>query len=175
MKKLDIFKSIYRKPKYIALNVAAFIIYYYIMHAIVLLNNPIILFSSNLAEYAFYGVVLTSSVLITLAVFSAFNTRNNMAKLSASTSGSVVAVASSFAVSCGCGFSALSYLAILGIGSGAIVSIDSTIADYETPLLIIALIINIVIVAYYTNKLSNPACKLKKVPKRGHAQRKRHN
>ncbi|MCL4404733.1 MAG: hypothetical protein M1544_02395 [Candidatus Marsarchaeota archaeon] len=161
MNRVKVLSSIYKKPKYLGLNAVAFIIYYYIMHGIVLINNKIILFSGTIAEYTFYAIAITSSILITIAVFSVFNTRNNKAKISASASGSAIALASSFAVSCGCSFSSLSYLAVLGLSSGALISLDNAIANYETPLLLAALVVNILIIIYYVNKLSNPACSLK--------------
>ena len=160
------FKALYvRKPKYIALNVAAFLIYYFVMRGIVLSDNRIILFNNTVSEYLFYLIAITSSVIVTLAVYAAFNTRNNKAKVSAPVSGSAIALAGSFAVSCGCSFSALSYLAVIGLSTGSIISLDTTIANYETPLMLAALILNIVILGYYANKLSKPACAIRQTKK----------
>ncbi len=96
------------------------------------------------------------------AVYAAFNTRNNKVKISAPVSGSVIAVASSFAVSCGCSFSAFSYLAVIGLSAGSLISLDNTIANYETPIMLTALILNVVMLLYYANKLSKPVCAIKK-------------
>lgn len=160
------FKALYvRKPKYIALNVAAFLIYYFVMRSIVLSDNKIILFNNTISEYLFYLIAITSSVIVTLAVYAAFNTRNNKAKVSAPVSGSAIALAGSFAVSCGCSFSALSYLAVIGLSTGSIIGLDTTIANYETPLMLVALILNIVILGYYANKLSKPSCAIKQPKK----------
>ncbi|MEM0201645.1 MAG: hypothetical protein QXR73_00510 [Candidatus Micrarchaeaceae archaeon] len=169
----EMFKSLYvKKPKYIALNLAAFLAYYFIMEGIVLFDNKIILFNNIISEYIFYLIAITSSVLVTLAVYSAFNTRNNNAKLSAPVSGSVIALAGSFAVSCGCSFSALSYLAVIGLSAGSIISLDTTIANYETPIMFVALILNIAMLGYYANKLSKPVCVIKQ-PKKYRGNKKR--
>ncbi|MCL5680188.1 MAG: hypothetical protein M1465_02520 [Candidatus Marsarchaeota archaeon] len=167
------FESIYiKKPRYIALNAIALVAYYFIMRSLVLLNNKIILFNGAISQYAFYSIAITSSVLVTIAVFSAFNTRNNKAKVSASASGSAIAVAGSFAVSCGCSFSMLSYLAVLGISSGSIISIDGAIATYQTPLILAALLLNVIIIAYYFNKLSKPICSIKSARRRKQNKRR---
>jgi hypothetical protein len=169
---LKTLESIYiKKPKYIALNVVALVAYYFIMQSIVLLNNKIILFNGTISEYAFYGIAVTSSLLVTIAVFSTFNTRNNKAKISASASSGILAVAGSFAVSCGCSFSALSYLAVLGISSGSIISIDNGIANYETPLILAALLLNVIIITYYLNKLSKPVCSIRSSRRNGSHKR----
>ncbi|MEM0154228.1 MAG: hypothetical protein QW814_00115 [Methanothrix sp.] len=156
------FRSLYiKKPKYIALNLAAFLAYYFVMNGIVLFDNKIILFNNIISEYLFYLIAITSSVLVTLAIYSIFNTRNNNAKLSAPVSGSVIALAGSFAVSCGCSFSALSYLAVIGLSASSIISLDTTIANYETPIMLAALILNLALLGYYANKLSKPMCNIK--------------
>ena len=168
----ETFRVLYiRKPKYIALNIAAFFIYYFVMRSIVLIDNKIILFNNNASEYLFYLIAITSSVLVTLAIYSAFNTKNNRAKVSAPVSGSAVALAGSFAVSCGCSFSALSYLAVIGLSSGSIISLDTTIANYETPLMLAALALNLVILGYYSSKLSKPSCAIRK-PRKSWNKRK---
>ncbi len=154
------FRSIY-KPKYAAINIVTFVLYYFIMRAIILADNPIILFANTFAQYAFYGVAITSSVLITVAIYSVYNTRNNNAKVSATASSGITAVVGSLAVGCGCGFSVLSSLAVLGLSSGEIISLNSVLADYQTPLLILALAANLILIAYYGNKLSKPSCRIK--------------
>ncbi|OJI08285.1 hypothetical protein Micr_00176 [Candidatus Micrarchaeum sp.] len=168
----ETFRALYiRKPKYIALNIAAFFIYYFVMRGIVLIDNKIILFNNNASEYLFYLIAITSSVLVTLAIYSAFNTKNNRAKVSAPVSGSAVALAGSFAVSCGCSFSALSYLAVIGLSTGSIISLDTTIANYETPLMLAALVLNLVILGYYSSKLSKPSCAIRKPKKSGNSRK----
>ena len=92
--------SIYR-PRYVVLNIAAFVVYYYAYLELIAYQN-LGVFLSNVSEGLLYALVLTSSMLLTIAVYSIRNTRNNRASVSATTLGTVATLFGGVIGGCGC-------------------------------------------------------------------------
>ena len=166
-------KSIYRKPVYITLNIAAAVIYYGVYDYILSIQTHGIAVDINLPpSYLVYLLVITSSVLLTIAVFSIRNSRNNQAKFSAGITGSFTAAFSGVLSGCGCTSPLLfSILAPLGLSS-QFVSFDIFFINYQIELFVAFILINIGLAAYYLNRLSSPKCAIKR-PKDGKGKKKR--
>ncbi|MCL4372313.1 hypothetical protein M1373_03275 [Candidatus Marsarchaeota archaeon] len=165
----DTLRRIY-KPRYIALNVVVFALYYVIMQNIILLNSHIVLFNGVISEYAFYALAVTSSMLITIAIYGIANSRIKRASVPAPIFGSITAFAGSAAVSCGCSFSLIFNLAVIGLSSSELISLNTFIAAYETPILLLAVFINFVLIIYYAGNVRRQ-CFMK--PKSTRSKRKK--
>ena len=152
-------RSIY-KPKYILLNAALAVVLYFVFNGILsyqqqgvpLYDYPI---------YLEYALVASSSIVMTIAVFSAANTRNNSAKVSASAAGTVTALAGAVFSGCGCSASLLFSLSAFALSSAQIFALDNFIVANQAPLLLIMIVINLFVAIYYLNKLSRPSCRVK--------------
>ena len=156
-------KRIYGNPVYIAVNIAAALVYYALYSYILSIQTHGIAVDINLPpSYLVYLLVITSSVLLTIAVFSIRGSRNNQAKISASVTGSLTAAFGGVLGGCGCTPQLLfSILATLGLGS-QFVSFDMFFITYQVELFTAFILINIGLAAYYLNKLANPKCALKR-------------
>lgn len=154
-------KDVYR-PRYVALNIAAFAVYYFIAMALIRMNNTIAILYAPYARPLFYAVMATGSIMFTLAVYSIRNTRKNSAKYASSAAGTVTAVTSSLFIGCGCQAPATLGLFSIFVGSASALGADVFIADHEALLLLLLLFINVVLLSYYMLRLSKPQCRIKK-------------
>jgi hypothetical protein len=153
-------KQIY-KPKYIILNIAVAVVYYFILQYLLSVQQQGIPFSS-VPLYLIYILVATSSVTLTIAIYSLGNTRKNDAKISATSASAITAVAGGIFAGCGCQAAILFNVLAFGIGAGQATLID-TIATENAPYIFLAMIaINLFVTGYYLNKLSKASCKIKK-------------
>lgn len=155
----NILRSIYTKPAYIAVNAAAAAIYYYLYEYILSIQTHGVVVNVDLPPaYLVYLLVITSSMLLTIAVFSIRNSRNNQAKFSTSVAGSFTAVFGGVIGGCGCTSPLLfGILTPLGLGS-QFVSFDLFFINYQAELFAAFIMINVGLAAYYMNKLSRPKC-----------------
>ncbi len=171
MSRMDIVKGIYTKPAYLAVNAAAAVIYYYVYEYILSIQTHGI--AINLPpSYLVYLLVITSSVLLTIAIYSIRNSRNNQAKISASVTGSFTAVFGGILGGCGCTSPLLfGILGAVGLGS-QFISFDMFFIRYQIGLLAAFILINVLLATYYVNRLSNPKCAIKR---RGNERRKTQN
>ncbi|MEM0149343.1 MAG: hypothetical protein QXW10_00395 [Candidatus Micrarchaeaceae archaeon] len=160
---MNTLKSIYRKPVYMALNIAAAAVYYLVYNYILSIQTNRVAVNIHLPPtYLVYLLVITSSVLLTIAVFSIKNSRNNQAKFSAGITGSFTAAFGGVLGGCGCTSPLLfGILAPLGLGS-QFVSFDMFFVNYQIELFVAFILINIGLAAYYLNRLSNPKCAIKR-------------
>ena len=158
MRLYDLLTRVYR-PKYIALNIAAFAVYYAVAIGIAKFSNGVVIFAPY-TNVLFYAVLATASILLTLSVYSIRNTRRNAAKYSASTFGTLTAVGGGLFLGCGCQAPILFSVFSIFVGSANALGADVLISDYELPLLLALLFINAAIISYYLRKLSQPACSL---------------
>lgn len=163
MRKVDgaigILKRIYT-PKYIALNIAVAIVYYIFYSYLLTVqeNSTIVLVTVPL--WLIYSVIITASVLFTIAVYSARNTRNNQAKVSGSVLGTAATVFTGVVAGCGCTAPILLSLTAIGISASSVFSLVNFLNANQTVLFVALLAINVGVLAYYSRKLSNPSCKI---------------
>ncbi len=159
----NVLKRIYTKPVYIAVNIVAAVVYYLIYEYLLSIQTHGLSVDINLPPaYLVYLLVITSSMLLTIAVFSIKNSRNNQAKVSATFTGTFTAAFGGVLGGCGCTSPLLfGILAPLGLGS-QFVSFDMFFINYQVELFTAFILINIGLAAYYLNKLANPKCALKR-------------
>lgn len=153
--------SIYR-PRYVVLNIAAFVVYYYAYLELIAYQN-LGVFLSNVSEGLLYALVLTSSMLLTIAVYSIRNTRNNRASVSATTLGTVATLFGGVIGGCGCSVPAISSLALVGLSASEVVSLNNFLADYQNKIFGLMVVANLAVIFYYLFRLSSASCRITKV------------
>jgi hypothetical protein len=148
-------KSIY-KPKYIALNVILAIAYYIIMSEILIAAYHIIIFAQPLSQYLFYAVAVTSSTLMTIGIYAFEHAIRSRARILTPTIGSAVALTASVITSCGCAATPmLLSLTAIGLSGTEIFGLNLFLSNNESVLLFVLTIINLSVITYYINRLSN--------------------
>jgi hypothetical protein len=149
------------KPKYIVLNIAIAVVYYYFVEYLLSIQQKGIPITS-VPLYLVYVLVAVSSVTFTIAIYSIRNTRRNEAKVSASSTSLLTTVAGGVVAGCGCQAAILFNVLSLSVGTGEATLIN-TVATENSPLIFGAMIIiNLFVIGYYLDKLSKPACKIKR-------------
>ena len=162
MKFYDTLREIY-SPKYIGLTIALGIAYsiafWYL--AYIQGGNAVMLY---VPIYLILALVASSSMLTTVAVYSIRNTRKNNAKISGTAaSASTLLLGSGL---CGCTTTLLPTLALAaGAGTPAVYALTAFLRNYNIEIISALILFNAMVLAYYLNKLSSPACRMgKKVP-----------
>ncbi len=152
------FRGIY-KPKYIAINIAAAVAYFFLMDFLLRYQNYGTLIVS-VPMYVLYLLSITASISLTIGIYSIGNTRNNLAKGTGSTAGTVSAFAGSLVGGCGCHAPLLATIITLFGFSGAAFPADVLLTGYATEIFAALIIINIAISIYYLNRLSDQKCRI---------------
>ena len=162
MKIYDTLRQVY-KPKYIGLTFAIGIAYaaafWYL--AYIQGGNAVMLY---IPTYLIFLLIASSSILTTIAIYSIKNTRRNNAKMSGpATSASTVLLGSGL---CGCTTTLLPTIALaLGVSTPTVYAFSSFLKNYNIEIIFVLILFNAMVLAYYLNKLSSPACRVgKKVP-----------
>ena len=155
-------KRIYT-PKYAALNLALGVAYYAVFWSLAYIQggNAVMLY---IPIYLILLLVASSSILMTVTVYSIRNTRKNNAKLSGTaTSASTLLLGSGL---CGCTTTLLPTLALaVGAGTPAVYALSSFLKNYDVEIISALIVLNMIVLAYYINKLSSPKYTVgKKVP-----------
>ncbi|MGI0100780.1 MAG: hypothetical protein ACREBH_03650 [Candidatus Micrarchaeaceae archaeon] len=157
-------KRIY-KPKYVALNIAIAIVYYFAVSYLLKLQQEGVPITS-VPLYLVYALIATSSITLTIAIYSAANTRRNEAKVSATSASVLTTIGGGIFAGCGCQAAILFNVIAFSAGTGEAASI-SIIASENAPYIFAAMIvINLLITAYYLEKFTNPSCNIKKTRKK---------
>lgn len=153
-------KNIYT-PLYIALNVAlAFGYYFLIQYLLSIQQNGIPITSVPL--YLIYALSIISSITLTIAIYSIKNSQRNKAKISATGVSAATTLVGGVVSGCGCQAAILFNVLAIAAGTGEATLIN-TIVTENAPLIFAAMIIlNLFVVTYYLDKLSKPACKVKR-------------
>lgn len=157
MKFYNTLREIYG-PKYIGLTIALGIAYsiafWYL--AYIQGGNDVML---SVPIYLIFLLIASSSILLTIAVYSIRNTRKNGAKTkgTAASAGTVI-LGSGL---CGCTTTLLPTVALAaGVSLPAVYALTSFLRNYNIEIISILISINFVVIAYYLNKLSSPICKI---------------
>lgn len=154
-------KEIYRRPKYIILNILALLAYYFLFsyliriqqYGIFLITIPIILV---------YLLVLTSSIALTIGIYSIRNTRNNEAKEISTGVSAVTTLAAGVVGGCGCTEPIIFGLTVFGLSTTDTFALANFISTNQAIIFSAMIVINLFVVVYYLNKLSEPSCEIKK-------------
>lgn len=157
--KADILKQIY-SPEFILLNVAFAAMYYLLLTGLLSVQQQGVPFTS-VPLVLVYALAISSSVPLTIAVYSISNTRRNRAKLSASTSSIATTVAGGLVAGCGCQAALLTSILAAFTTTGSAVGASTIAAENAPALFAILIVINIFVAAYYLNRLSKPMCRIR--------------
>ena len=157
MRQFKIIKEIY-KPRYIALNALLAVIYYLFFSYLVGVQKASAFFI--FPWYLISALILTSSVLSTIAIYSIRATRNNQAKISASGLSLGTIVVGTGLCGCTTSFPILAVTTI-GLSAEAVTSFGSFLINYNVIIFSVFVLANTLTISYYLNKLSSPECKVK--------------
>ena len=148
-------KNIY-KPKYVVLNLLLGILYaiafWYL--AYIQGGNAVMLY---IPIYLIFLLISSSSILTTTAIYSIRNTRKNNAK----TTGTIASAGTVLLGSglCGCTTTLLPVMALtFGVSTPAVYALSSFLKNFNIEIISVLIIINLVVLIYYLDKLSNPLC-----------------
>ncbi|MEM0148516.1 MAG: hypothetical protein QW045_01830 [Candidatus Micrarchaeaceae archaeon] len=147
--------GIYRQPKYIALTITAFAIYYFFIDFVIHANNTFVIMPQLMA-YMLFLLELTSAILITISISAS---KRIFQKFSGSSIASVTAFIGSITIGCGCASPLLFAMTSFFLGAEAVV-IDAKIANYQIYIIASMIAFNIILSIYYLKKVSSSACKV---------------
>jgi hypothetical protein len=147
--------------KYIAFNLLVFIAYYTAINYLLRIQAQGIAFAAVPAAYI-YALSLASSLLMTIAVYSAFNSRNNRARYGATAGSAATALAGGLVAGCGCQGTILYGAFAVALGSGSATLLNSIVADHVNLVFSAFIAVNVALVAYYLARLSSPRCTVKR-------------
>jgi hypothetical protein len=154
-------KEIYRRPKYILLNLLALLAYYYLFNYLIRAQQYGI-FLVTIPIYLVYLLVLTSSVALTIGIYSIRNTRNNGAKEVSTGISAVTTLAGGIVGGCGCTEPLILGLTVVGLSTSDTFALVNFISANQAIIFSAMIVINLFVVVYYLNKLSEPSCEIKK-------------
>lgn len=143
-------KLIY-KPRYIALNLLLAIVYYAIFLYLAYVQGGNAVMTSNWPLA--FALIITSSIVMTIAVYSMKNRISRNAKISGSV-GSVSTIVLGTGL-CGCATTFLPTIAtVIGVGTAGVFGLSRFLSDYSVGIFSAMIMLNLLIAVYYINKLS---------------------
>jgi hypothetical protein len=136
--------SIY-KPRYILLNAIIAVLYYAVFQF--LLHYGIAFAFTNVPLYLMYALVITSSVLFTVAIYSLVHNRKSK-RLGALNGGvgTAMPAVGSFIAGCGCHGLALLALFSAVISTSEAISVVDFLQAYQVPLFAMLIVLNLVLI-----------------------------
>lgn len=151
-------KHIY-KPKYIALNLFLGVAYYalFLYLAYIQGGGAVMLRTSGVL---IFGLLATSSVALTIAIYSIANTRRNQAK----SSGTAVSLGTLITGTglCGCTTTFPAVIAAgIGVSSTGVYALGGFLKNNNPYIFSALIILNLFVIIYYLDRFSKPRCKLK--------------
>lgn len=147
--------------KYAAFNVAVAVAYYYLITYLLSIQQQGIPITS-VPVYLIYLLSVVSSVTLTIALYSASNTRKNSAKISATSVSAATTLFGGVISGCGCQAAILFNVLAIGVGSGEATLINTVVSENATIVFLALIVLNLSVIVYYLQKLSKPACRIKK-------------
>jgi hypothetical protein len=157
----DTLRKVY-KPKYAILTVVLGITYSFAFWYLAYIQggNAVML---SVPIYMIFLLVASSSVLMTIAVYSMWSThKNNSKAIGTVPSVGTIVLGSGL---CGCTTTLLPTMALaVGMSTPAVYALTSFLRNYNMEIILLLITLNVVIIAYYLNKLSGPKRKIAKTP-----------
>ncbi len=145
-------KAIYKRPRYVALNVAFVAVYYYLFKYLVLLQNRGIFIVLGAPLYLIYAVVITSSILMTVAIYAVFSRRSPYHAYGG-VLGSASAVVAGIISGCGCTAPLLLGSFTLVVGISEATYLNNFLSDNTFAILLFFLIFNLFMIVYYLYRM----------------------
>ncbi len=152
--------KIYKRPRYILLNIASIIVYYYIFTILISYQNYGILLI-ELPISLIYAMILLSSILFTISIYAIKNTIKNQAKITGSATSIITILFGGVIGGCGCAAPIIYGLTAIGISLSTTSYMAYIINDYITQIFLVVLLIDTILILYYLNKLSYASCRVK--------------
>lgn len=151
-------KNIY-KPKYLALNLFLGVIYYalFLYLAFVQGGGAVMLETSGVL---IFGLIATSSIALTLAIYSISNTRRNQAKASGTiTSLGTLVIGTGL---CGCTTTFPAVIAAgIGVSSIGVYALGGFLKNNNLYIFSALILLNFFVIIYYLDKFSKRKCRIK--------------
>ncbi|MGC8669764.1 MAG: hypothetical protein ACP5TL_01260 [Candidatus Micrarchaeia archaeon] len=153
--RLNVLKEVY-SPRYLVLNLTLAIAYFFLIKLLIAIQTKTQFFSA-IPQYMIALLSISSSITLTVAIYSIIKAQKNKAKYTATTASIASIVIGSLVGGCGCQVSILASL--LGIfASSSVFAINVIIAENSYYIITIIILINIFVYIYYMSKLSRPSC-----------------
>ncbi|MEM3753204.1 MAG: hypothetical protein QXM58_02365 [Candidatus Micrarchaeaceae archaeon] len=156
-------KSIFSSPFYIAATVAFTVMYYLLFTYLMTISGNILL---RLPWYLIYALIITSAMLLTIAIYSI---KNSLAVYAGVSTGAWSAVSSSLGslfASCGCTAPLLtSILYDVGMNTIAVSSFLSVVAAYQLYIFVGLILLNLFFIYYSLSSASKCTIKGGRMPR----------
>ena len=145
--------TIVTKPIYLAVLIVAAIIYYYVFYYLITSSNYG-LFLLTIPVYLLYALVITSALLLTIAVSSIHGGIKYGRAITGSVSGSIILLAGGTIASCACTVPIfVSLLYILGATVADVTLINFYISTYQLYILGALILANLALIYHYLGRL----------------------
>lgn len=153
-----VIKEIY-KPKYLALNLILAIAYYalFLYLAYIQGGGSVMVGTSGIL---IFGLIATSSIALTIAIYSISNTRRNKAKAS----GTAVSLGTMVTGTglCGCTTTFPAVIAAgIGVSSTGVYALGGFLKNNNPYIFSGLIILNLFVIGYYLDKFSRRECKVR--------------
>ncbi len=154
-------RGIYSKPSYVLVNVVSLIVYYFAFVYLIKIQEQGV-FIETIPPYLIYLLVITSSIALTIGIYSIRNTKRNEAKEVSTGIGTATALLGGVVSGCGCIEPLVLNLSIFGFSASQTFALLDFISGAQNWILWLMIVINSFVVLYYLDKLSKPACEIKR-------------
>ncbi len=154
-------RRIYGSPVYLAANILALVVYYFIFVYLIKIQEEGV-FLITVPPYIVYLLVVTSSIAFTIGIYSIKNTRRNEARELSTGLGTATTLLGGVIGGCGCVEPLLLNLSIFGLNTSQTFALLDFVSVAQIWILWIMIAINSFVVIYYLNKLSKPACEIRR-------------
>ncbi len=155
------FVTIYKNPKYLLVSIAVSILYYLLLEYLIKFQNKGI-FLLNVPMYLIYTLSIVSAVLVTISIYFMRNTIKSKSKHSGVSAGIITILFGGLINGCSCSAPILFSLVSIGISTSSVIILTTFISNTAIYLFLAMILVDIIIIVYYLNKLGNPSCLLKK-------------
>ncbi|MGC8479789.1 MAG: hypothetical protein ACP5M9_03955 [Candidatus Micrarchaeia archaeon] len=162
---IETLKSIYSRPFYIILNIIFAFVYYLIFTFLVEYQNYGILLIES-PVYLLYLLIMLSSILLTISIYSIRNTKKNIAKVSGTTVSAIAVLFGGVVGGCGCAAPIIYGISVLGLGLGTTSTVAYYLNSYIIEIFIFIILLTLFMILYYLNKLSSKNCVVRRQGKK---------
>ncbi|MCL5008066.1 MAG: hypothetical protein M1562_02350 [Candidatus Marsarchaeota archaeon] len=149
--------ELYKRPNYIALNIVMLLVYYFVITSIIRYQNRGILLL-NIPIWTLYLLVISSSMLTTISVFSFINARKASQSFGTPI-GALTVLVGGVLEGCGCSTPLIFGLASFGISTSSLIYSVDLLSSLSKYIFLGIILINIAFIAYYIRGIDNYYCK----------------
>lgn len=149
--------AIYKRPGYIILNILILMVYYYLITSIIRYQDMGILIF-NVHIWILYLLIISSSFLTTISIFSFINIRRR-SQLLGTPVGALSIIAGGILGGCGCSAPLLFGLISIGITTSSLIYAIDAVSSLSNYLFLSIVIINVIFIVYYIRSIDAYYCK----------------